>query len=88
MPILLTDKNSTIEDKGEIMVEIKCFYTKLYTSKGSLLEILVAWEELLSYISTSITKAQQLKIKVAPTSKEVKSILKQLPKSKLRALTR
>lgn len=83
MSILLTNEDDTIEDEGKIIEEVEQFYTILCTSEGSSLEVLAAREEFVGYVSTSVSEEQHWKIEVVPIGEEVKSILKQLPKSKV-----
>lgn len=83
MPILLTGNEVTIEEESEIMLEVKSFYKRLYMSEGSSPEVQVAREEILSFVNTKVTKKQRRKIEATPTSKEIRSILKQFPKSKV-----
>lgn len=59
MLILLTNKDATIEVKGEIIGEVKQFYKILCTFESSTPTMLVAREELLSFFSTCIIEEQR-----------------------------
>lgn len=58
MSILVTDEKTTIEDKGEIIEEIKQFYDKLYATIGSSPTVTIAWEEILSVVQVRVTQEQ------------------------------
>lgn len=59
MPILLMDEGTTIDDEGEIIEKVERFYKNLCTSEGTSTKVLVAREELLSYVSTCVTDEQR-----------------------------
>lgn len=82
MPLLIMEGGDSIKDEREILEEVEHFYSDLCSSSGSNQEVLVAREELISYVSTQVTEEKLATLEAKSINKEVRKILKILPKSK------
>lgn len=82
MSILITSKDVTLEEEGEIIQEVERLYINLFTSLSNSPECSEARCLLLSFVTKRVSPAQITKIERVHMEEEIHSTLKKLPQYK------